>query len=383
MELWPGRPTPLGANWDGEGTNFAVFSENGVHVELCLFDDDGNQQIIDFTEVTNHVWHGYVPGVGPGQRYGFRVHGPFDPPNGHRFNPNKLLLDPYALAIEGRVDWDEACFQHRFDDELARNDMDSAPHVPRSVVVDRSFDWGDDRRPERPMHRTIVYEAHVKGLTMRCPHVPEALRGTYTGVAHPAVLEHLTSLGVTAIELLPVHQFVHDKFLVDQGRSNYWGYNSIGFFAPHNGYASAGQRGEQVREFKEMVKALHAAGLEVILDVVYNHTAEGNHLGPMLSLKGFDNAAYYRTVEDDKRYERTSAIIDHGDGRNYVVDLFTVAGGRTQDFIFHGPHQEFVHPVVLCTLTLLCGPVDVLLVSPEFKVWVYNSLSVVRIDVYL
>ena len=302
MEVWPGRGYPLGATCDGEGTNFSLFSEVAEGVDLCLFDEEGREERVALTEVDAYCWHAYLPGVGAGQRYGYRVHGPWRPEAGLRFNANKLLLDPYALAIEGRVDWDEACFQHRFDDERERNDLDSAPHVPRSIVVDGAFDWGEDRRPERPMHETIVYEAHVKGLTMRHPEVPEEIRGTYAGVAHPAVLEHLTSLGITALELLPVHQFVHDAFLVEKGLRNYWGYNSIGFFAPHNGYASGGERGEQVAEFKAMVKALHAAGLEVILDVVYNHTAEGNHLGPVLSFKGIDNRAYYRLVPDDPRF---------------------------------------------------------------------------------
>ncbi|MBW3552925.1 MAG: glycogen debranching enzyme, partial [Gemmatimonadetes bacterium] len=301
MEVWPGRAYPLGAACDEEGTNFSLFSEVAEGVELCLFDEEGREERVPLTEVDAYCWHAYLPGVGAGQRYGFRVHGPWRPGEGLRCNPNKLLLDPYALAIDGQVDWDEACFQHRFGDERSRNDLDSAPHVPRSVVVDGAFEWGEDRRPETPMNETIVYEAHVKGLTMRHPNVPEELRGTYAGVAHPAVIRHLKSLGVTALELLPVHQFVHDSFLVEKGLRNYWGYNTIGFFAPHDGYAGAG-RGEQVREFKAMVKALHAAGLEVILDVVYNHTAEGNHLGPVLSFKGIDNPAYYRLVPTDRRF---------------------------------------------------------------------------------
>ncbi|HUG39400.1 MAG TPA: glycogen debranching protein GlgX [Longimicrobiales bacterium] len=301
-EVWPGRAYPLGATCDGEGTNFSLFSELAEGVELCLFDDAGEEERIPLTEVDAYCWHAYLPGVGTGQRYGYRVYGPWRPGEGLRCNPSKLLLDPYALAIEGGVDWDEACFQHRVGDEGARNDLDSGPHVPRSVVVDGAFEWGEDRPPDTSMHETIVYEAHVKGLTMRHPDIPRELRGTYAGVAHAAVIEHLTGLGVTALELLPVHQFIHDAFLVERGLRNYWGYNTIGFFAPHNGYASGGHRGEQVREFKAMVKALHAAGLEVILDVVYNHTAEGNHLGPVLSFKGIDNPAYYRLVPGDRRF---------------------------------------------------------------------------------
>ena len=301
-EVWPGRAYPLGATCDREGTNFSLFSEVAEGVDLCLFDDDGREERVPLLETDAYCWHGYLPGVGQGQRYAYRVDGPWQPEEGLRCNPNKLLLDPYALAVEGRVDWDEACFQYRFGDPLSRNDLDSASHLPRCVVVDGAFDWADDSPPDTPMHRTVIYEAHVKGLTMLHPDVPEGLRGTYAGVAHPAVISHLQSLGVTAVELLPVHQFVHDAFLVEKGLSNYWGYNSIGFFAPHNGYASAHAPGEQVREFKEMVRALHAAGLEVILDVVYNHTAEGNHLGPVLSFKGIDNPAYYRLVDDDRRF---------------------------------------------------------------------------------
>jgi isoamylase len=272
-------------------------------VELCLFDDDGHEERIPLPEVTGYAWHGYFPDVQPGTRYGFRVHGPYDLASGARANPAKLLLDPYAKAIEGETAWDQAVFPYTFGDETSRNDEDSAPFVPRSVVVNPYFDWSNDRAPRTPWHETVIYEAHVKGATQQHPGVDPELRGTYAGLAHPAFVEHLHKLGITAIELLPVHQFVHDSLLVERGLRNYWGYNTIGFFAPHNGYASRGQRGEQVQEMKQMVLQLHEAGIEVILDVVYNHTAEGNHLGPVLSMKGLDNAAYYR-LTDDKQFYR-------------------------------------------------------------------------------
>jgi isoamylase len=300
IEVWPGNPSPLGARYDGAGTNFSLFSEVAEAVELCLFDEDGNEtNRVTLDEVDAFCWHGYLPSVGPGQRYGYRVHGEWAPERGVRCNPAKLLLDPYAKAIEGEVDWAEACFSYRFDDESARNDEDSGPHMPKSVVHNPFFDWGNDRPPGIDRHEMIVYETHVKGFTRLHPGIPEALRGTYAGLAHPVATDYLASLGVTAVELLPVHQFVHDYHLVEQGLRNYWGYNSIGFFAPHNGYSSSGQVGHQVQEFKQMVRALHEAGIEVILDVVYNHTAEGNHLGPTLSFKGIDNAAYYRLVPDE------------------------------------------------------------------------------------
>jgi isoamylase len=305
VEVWPGRPYPLGATPDGNGTNFSVFSEHATGVDLCLIDEDGRETRVRLPETTAHCWHGCLPGVGAGQRYGFRVHGPYEPSAGHRFNPDKLLIDPYARAIEGGVDWDEAVYGYRFDGDdadMSYNDSDSAAFMPRSVVVESSFDWGDDRRPVTPWHETSVYEAHVKGLTMRHPTIPPELRGTYAGLATDEVIEHLGLLGITAIELMPVHQFVHDHRLVQQGLRNYWGYNTIGFFAPHDEYSSSGRAGQQVDEFKAMVKAMHAAGIEVILDVVYNHTAEGNHLGPTLSFKGIDNDAYYRLVEDDRRF---------------------------------------------------------------------------------
>jgi glycogen operon protein len=303
MRLWPGQPFPLGASYDGAGTNFSLFSEIATGVDLCLFDDDGVEECIPLTEVTALCWHGYLPNVGPGQRYGFRVHGPYDPGAGHRCNPAKLLLDPYAKAVEGQVNWDPAVFGYPLgDDDLTADERDSAPFVPKAVVTNPFFDWGVDRPPCTPWHETVVYETHVKGFTKLHPDVDEELRGTYAGLAHPAAIDHLKSLGVTAVELMPVHQFIQDHYLIEKKLRNYWGYNSIAFLAPHNEYAASGQRGEQVGEFKAMVRALHEAGIEVILDVVYNHTAEGNHLGPTLSLKGIDNAAYYRLVDGDARY---------------------------------------------------------------------------------
>jgi isoamylase len=302
IENWPGRPYPLGAAYDGGGTNFSLFSEMADRVELCLFNEDGAEERIRLEEVDAFCWHAYLPTIAPGQRYGYRVYGPWAPEHGQRCNPAKLLLDPYAKAIEGQVSWNQACFPYNFGDENSRNDDDSAPFVPRSVVHNPYFDWGNDRPPDMQLNESVIYEVHVKGFTARHPDIPEAQRGTYSGLAHPAAIEHLTGLGVTAVELLPTHQFIHDAHLVERGLRNYWGYNSIGFLAPHNEYAATGQRGEQVAEFKAMVRALHEAGIEVILDVVYNHTAEGNHLGPMLSMKGIDNAAYYRLVADDPRF---------------------------------------------------------------------------------
>jgi glycogen operon protein len=303
MKIYPGNPYPLGASYDGAGTNFSLFSEVAERVELCLFDGSGHETKTELPEVTAFCWHGYLPNVGPGQRYGFRVHGPWAPERGHRCNPAKLLLCPYAKAIEGEVQWNEAVFPYRFNDpEGASNDDDSAAFMPKCVVTNPFFDWGNDRRPCIPAQDSVIYEVHVKGFTQRHPEIPEELRGTYAGLAHPAALAHLKKLGVTAVELLPVHQFIHDSGLVERGLRNYWGYNSIGYLAPHNGYAAGGGSGQQVQEFKQMVKTLHQQGIEVILDVVYNHTAEGNHLGPMLSLKGIDNAAYYRLMPDDRRF---------------------------------------------------------------------------------
>ncbi|SDG53061.1 glycogen operon protein [Sinosporangium album] len=301
-EIWPGDPYPLGATYDGAGTNFALFSEAGERVELCLFDDRDHETRVAFTECDGYIWHGYLPGVGPGQRYGHRVHGPYDPARGLRCNPAKLLIDPYAKAIEGDVRWSEAVYGYRFADPETRNDSDSAAYVPRSVVINPFFGWGHDRPPATPYHDTVIYEAHVRGLTIDHPKIPERIRGTYAALGHPEIVDHLSALGVTAIELMPVHQFVTDHVLVERGLTNYWGYNTIGFFAPHNAYSSTGQRGGQVLEFKAMVRALHEAGIEVILDVVYNHTAEGSHLGPTLSMRGIDNPDYYRLVDDDQRY---------------------------------------------------------------------------------
>ena len=302
VQTWPGSTYPLGATFDGNGTNFAIFSEGAERIELCLFDADGTEKRVDLIDVDAFVWHAYLPNIAPGQRYGYRVHGEYDPASGRRFNANKLLLDPYAKAVEGQVDWDQAVFSYNFGDPDSRNDEDSAAHMMMGVVVNPFFDWGGDRQPKTPYSESFIYEAHVRGLTERHPGIPDEIRGTYSAIAHPAIIEHLKKLGVTAIELMPVHQFVNDDTLQQKGLSNYWGYNTIAFFAPQNTYSATGERGQQVQEFKGMVRALHAAGIEVILDVVYNHTAEGNHMGPMLSMRGIDNEAYYRLEDDDKRY---------------------------------------------------------------------------------
>jgi glycogen operon protein len=302
MQIWPGSAYPLGAAYDGSGTNFALFSEIAERVELCLFDPDGTETRLDLPEVDGLVWHAFLPGIEPGQRYGYRVHGPYEPAAGHRCNPNKLLLDPYAKAIDGQFDWDQSLFGYNFGDPDSRNDDDSAAQMPKSVVINPFFDWGVDRPPKRSYADSVIYEAHIKGLTECHPDLPEELRGTYAGVAHPAIIEHLQSIGVTAIELMPVHHFANDSTLQDKGLTNYWGYNTIGFLAPDAKYSSATTPGGQVQEFKAMVRALHAADIEVILDVVYNHTAEGNHLGPTISFRGIDNAAYYRLEEEDPRY---------------------------------------------------------------------------------
>ncbi len=305
MEVWPGNAYPLGATYDGRGTNFAIFSEVAEQVELCLFSHGRGgsleEQRVELTEVDAHVWHAYLPSVQPGQLYGYRVHGPYEPERGLRCNPHKLLLDPYAKATQGEIDWDESLFGYNFGDPDSRNDADSSTHMTLGVVINPYFDWEGDRRPGTPYNDTVLYEAHVKGLTQLHPDVPEEHRGTYAGLAHPSVVDHLKKLGVTALELMPVHQFIQDSTLLEKGLRNYWGYNTLAFFAPHAEYA-ASTEGQQVQEFKSMVKAMHAAGIEVILDVVYNHTAEGNHLGPTLSFKGIDNPAYYRLVEDDQRY---------------------------------------------------------------------------------
>jgi glycogen operon protein len=308
MKVLPGSAYPLGATWDGRGCNFALFSEHAEKVELCLFndaDDEREKVRITMTEHTDQVWHCYLPGISPGQLYGYRVHGPYDTDAGRRFNAVKLLLDPYAKAINGSIEWNDTIFGYVIgheDADLSRDDRDSAPFMPKCVVIDPSFDWGDDRPPRTPWHRTFIYEMHVKGFTAQHPDIDPELRGTYAALTHPAVIGHLQSLGVTAVELMPVHHFVTERHLREQGLSNYWGYNSIGYFAPHARYCHCSKRGEQVAEFKKMVKAFHEAGLEVILDVVYNHTAEGNHLGPTLSFRGIDNSAYYRLVNEDRRY---------------------------------------------------------------------------------
>jgi glycogen operon protein len=307
VEVWPGRPFPLGPTWDGQGTNFALFTENAERVELCLFDENGVETRVEMSDYTSHNWHCYLPGFGPGQRYGYRVYGPYDPASGRRFNPNKLLIDPYAKSIEGPILWDIANTlpyvpTGEEDADLELDDENDADAIPKCLVIDPNFDWEDDAPPDTPWNETVIYEAHVKGFTQLDPDVREDLRGTYAGLASEPAITYLKELGVTAIELLPIHHIADESFLHDRGLTNYWGYSSIGYLTPHAGYAATGTRGEQVLEFKGMVKALHKAGIEVILDVVYNHTAEGNHLGPMLSFKGVDNTSYYRLVPDDPRH---------------------------------------------------------------------------------
>jgi glycogen operon protein len=307
MNVWPGNPFPLGPTWDGQGTNFALFSENAERVELCLFDLDDRETRIDLVERTAFNWHCYIPGIGPGQRYGYRVYGPYDPATGHRFNPHKLLIDPYAKSIEGPIRWNDGNALPYTpsgdpDADLTQDDADDAAAIPKCVVVDPHFDWGDDRPPAHPWSETVIYEAHVKGMTKLHPAVREDLRGTYAGLASEPALDYFRELGVTAVELLPIHHIADESFLHERGLTNYWGYSSIGFLTPHALYAATGTHGEQVLEFKGMVKALHSVGIEVILDVVYNHTAEGNHLGPMLAFKGVDNASYYRLMPDEPRF---------------------------------------------------------------------------------
>src|SRR3954469_9169616 len=309
IRMHPGQPYPLGATWDGSGVNFAIFSENAEAVDLCLFDQAyGAPETvrIRLREQTDQVWHVYLPEARPGQLYGYRVSGPWDPRRGHHFNPHKLLLDPFAKAVSGPVEWSDAMFGYpldgRPDADLVLDVTDSAPGMPKGVVIEPTFSWGDDRPPNTPWHETIIYEAHVRGLTMLHPDLPAGTAGTYAALADYRVIRYLKQLGITAIELMPVHHFIHDKHLLDRGLRNYWGYNSIAYLAPHSRYGRARTAGAQVNEFKTMVKSLHNAGIEVILDVVYNHTAEGNHLGPTLSFKGIDNASYYRLVQDDKRY---------------------------------------------------------------------------------
>lgn len=307
LTVYPGSPSPLGATWDGNGVNFALYTENATGVDLCLFDTPTGKpevQRIKIKEVTHQVWHVYIPDIKPGQLYGYRVYGPYEPENGHRFNPNKVLIDPYAKAIAGRVEWDDALFGYEMghaDEDLSFSETDSAPFIPKAVVVDDRFNWEGDTQLRLPYYKTVIYETHVKGFTQLHPDIPENIRGTYAAIAHPVCIRYLKELGITAIELMPVHHFVIDRMLKDKGLTNYWGYNTIGFFAPEVKYCSSGYMGQQVTEFKTMVKELHKAGIEVILDVVYNHTAEGNHLGPTLSFRGIDNASYYR-LTDDKRY---------------------------------------------------------------------------------
>lgn len=304
MRVLPGQPSPLGASWDGRGVNFALYSENASSVTLCLIDENGRETRLPLLERTGFSWHGYVPGVKPGQRYGYRVDGPYEPERGLRFNPNNLLLDPYARALDGRESWDDGLFAYELGDpaaDLKRSERD-ARGAPRGVVIDTAFDWEDDAPPDIPFHKSIFYEIHVRGATARHPEVPPEIRGTFAGLASDPMLKHFTELGITAVELLPVHGFVDDKHLLDAGKRNYWGYNSIAFFAPDVRYRTESLAGSGVREFKEMVKRLHRANIEVILDVVYNHTAEGNHLGPTLSFKGIDNPTYYRLVGDRPRH---------------------------------------------------------------------------------
>ncbi|MDQ3844568.1 MAG: glycogen debranching protein GlgX [Bacteroidota bacterium] len=306
--VYPGHPFPLGATWDGHGVNFAIYAENATGVDLCLFNTnfpDVESVKIRIKERSNHVWHVYVPGLQPGQLYGYRVYGPYEPQNGHRFNPHKLLIDPYAKAIAGTIQWHDALFGYEVghpDADLSFSTVDSAPFIPKSVVIDYRFDWQDDQPPDVPYHQSIIYEAHVKGLTKLHPEIPKAIRGTYAGIAHPVTINYLKTLGITAIELMPVHHFVADRHLNEIGLTNYWGYNTIGYFAPDVRYSGSGVMGEQVTEFKKMVRELHKAGMEVILDVVYNHTGEGSHLGPTLSFRGVDNASYYRLTEDRRYY---------------------------------------------------------------------------------
>jgi isoamylase len=308
MKLWPGIPYPLGATWDSSGVNFSLFSENASAVELCIFDDrNGNTERarIHMPERTHQIWHGYLPEAGPGLRYGYRVHGPYDPANGQRFNPAKVLIDPYAKALDRIVQWDDSLFGYEIGDsteDLKADGRDSARFVPKGIVIDPHYDWEGDKPPKIPWHETVIYEVHVKGITMNHPDVPPQLRGTYAGLASPAMLDYILRLGVTTVELMPVHQFVADRHLVERGLTNYWGYNSIGYFAPDIRLGCYRGLSDQVNEFKSMVKAMHGAGLEVILDVVYNHTAEGNHLGPTLSFRGIDNASYYRLAPWEPRY---------------------------------------------------------------------------------
>ncbi len=380
---WPGSPSPLGATWDGEGTSFAVHSASGEAVDLCLFDEAGRETRVPLEQRTGDVWHGYLPGVGPGTRYGYRVDGPYDPDAGHRHNPSKLLADPYARALEGDLVLDDAVFGSAPGRPGVQDHRDSAPWVPRSVVVHDAFPWGDDRRPRTPWPQTVVYELHVKGFTAQHPGVPEHLRGTYAGLAHPAAVEHLLGLGVTAVELLPIHHFVSEPHLLRRGLTNYWGYNTIGFFAPHAAYSSAGSRGQQVGEFKAMVRALHSAGIEVLLDVVYNHTGEGNAEGPTLAFRGLDNRGYYRLPDSHRAgyvdvtgtgntLDLRSAHVLHlvTDSLRYWVEEMHVDGFRfdlttslSRDDVGFDPRSAFLQVVqqdpVLSQVKLVAEPWDV------------------------
>ncbi len=308
IKKYPGKPYPLGATWDGAGVNFALYADNATKVELCLFknvEDEVESEKITLDERSHQIWHCYIPDLQPRQLYGYRIYGPYEPANGCRFNPYKLLIDPYAKSIAGTIDWHDALFGYEIghpEKDLSFSRLDSAPFIPKSVVIDGNFNWENDVSPRTPYHQSIIYEAHIKGFTKLNPDIPENIRGTYAAIGHPVTIKYLKTLGITAIELMPVHHFVSDRHLVENGLTNYWGYNTIGFFSPDVRYSSSGVCGEQVTEFKEMVKALHKEGIEVILDVVYNHTAEGNQMGPTLSLKGVDNSAYYRLVDDNKRY---------------------------------------------------------------------------------
>lgn len=381
--VWPGVPFPLGATWDGSGTNFALFSAHADKVELCLCDDDGKErERIELPEYTDEIWHGYLPGVRPGQQYGYRVHGPYEPDAGHRFNPNKLLLDPHAKSIQGSIRWHDALFGYRIghpDKDLSFDDRDSAPYMPKSQVVDPAFTWGRERPVQLPWHETVIYEMHVKGFTKLRPDVPPALRGTFAGLAEPGVVNYLRDLGVTAVEFMPVHAFVHDRGLIERGLRNYWGYNTIGYFAPDPEYLGPGG----VNEVKSCVQVMHEAGLEVILDVVYNHTAEGNHLGPTLSFRGIDNASYYLLVPDDSRYyfdvtgTGNSLDLTHASTLRMVMDSlrYWVTEMRVDGFRFDlattlardgGPYSEhasFLHAVMqdplLSTVKLIAEPWDV------------------------